>query len=309
MAAEQKHSGPTRHLPAISLMFAALLWGLLWWPLRYFNEQGISGLWSSVLTYCFAFIPGFWLIRKQLRFFWRYPVMLFLIAITSGWTNVSFIVAVAEKDAARMVLLFYLSPVWAILLGIVFLRERPTIHSLAVAVLALTGAILMLYNPYNGALWPRDFYDWLAISSGFSFAATNLFIRRLEHVPVVVKTFSSWIGVILVAFLWLLVLQTGQGGALNFPSISAGIWLGLIVLGLFGVTSMTLAVQYGVSRLPLFKSSIILVFEVVVTIISSLLLSHEQLLHLAPYGAVLIVLAAVLAGWTDNTKEIPAKQQ
>ncbi len=292
-----------KHQASLSLLLAAVLWGLLWWPLRYFNTHGISGLWSSILTYSFALLPGFWLIRKHLKVFAQYPVALFVIAVTSGLCNVSFIVAVAEKDAARMVLLFYLSPVWATLLGILFLRERPTILALIVAVLAVAGAVLMLYDPYKGTLWPRDFYDWLAIFSGLMFAVTNLVIRGLAEAPVVVKTFSSWLGVILVAIIWLLFNHWSVSAPVSFPEITLGLWLGLAALGVFGVTTMTFAVQYGVSRLPLYKSSIILVFEVVVTIISSLWLTQEQLLHLAPYGALLIVVAAIIAGWTGDSGE------
>jgi len=292
-----------KHQASLSLLLAAVLWGLLWWPLRYFNSHGINGLWSSILTYSIALLPGFWLIRRQFRVFRLYPLALLAIAVTSGLTNVSFIVAVAEKDAARMVLLFYLSPVWAILLGILFLRERPTVLALIVAILAVSGAVLMLYDPYKGTLWPRDFYDWLAIFAGLMFAVTNLVIRGLSEAPVAVKTFSSWLGVILVAIVWLLFNHLSGSVPVSFPEITLGLWLGLVALGILGVTTMTLAVQYGVSRLPLYKSSIILVFEVVVTIISSLWLTQEQLLNLAPYGALLIVMAAIIAGWTSDTSE------
>lgn len=289
-----------RHQPALSLMLAAILWGLLWWPLRYFNDHGINGLWSSVIAYSFALIPGLWLIRKQFKFLVLFPVSLLLIAITSGLCNVSFIVAVAEKDAARMVLLFYLSPMWSILLGVAFLRERPSVLALGAAVLAMIGAVFMLYDPNKGTIWPRDVFDWLAIFSGLAFSVTNLLIRRLDQVPVATKTFASWIGVLIIASA-LILISGWNNTTMSFPDISPGIWLGLAALGLFGVTTMTLAVQYGVSRLPLFKSSIILVFEVVVTIVSSLLiLPEEQLLNLAPYGAVCIVFAAILAGGTDE---------
>ncbi|VAW74430.1 hypothetical protein MNBD_GAMMA12-170 [hydrothermal vent metagenome] len=298
-----------QHQPVLSLLLAAVLWGLLWWPLQYFNAHGINGLWTSIISYSVALLPGLWLIRKQWSIFRLYPIALFFIALSSGLCNVSFIVAVAEKDAARIVLLFYLSPVWAILLGILFLGERPSLLAIVVAILALSGAVMMLYNPYQGTLWPRDIYDLLAIFSGFMFAVTNLLIRGLSSAPVAAKTFASWLGVILVAVIWLLITHWSSSRLISFPDISLGLWLGLLALGLLGVTSMTLAVQYGVSRLPLFKSSIILVFEVVITIVSSLWLTSEQLLHLAPYGALCIVLAAVLAGWTSDSSEIVSSDE
>ena len=34
-------------LPIFSLLLTATLWGLVWYPLRLLEEQGLSGLWAS----------------------------------------------------------------------------------------------------------------------------------------------------------------------------------------------------------------------------------------------------------------------
>ena len=37
---------PYRHwLPVLSLLFTATLWGMVWYPLRLLESQGLSGLW------------------------------------------------------------------------------------------------------------------------------------------------------------------------------------------------------------------------------------------------------------------------
>ena len=50
-------------LPVLGLLFAATMWGLIWYPLRLLEENGLHGLWSSVLMYCGTLvvaIPVLW---------------------------------------------------------------------------------------------------------------------------------------------------------------------------------------------------------------------------------------------------------
>jgi len=58
------------------------------------------------------------------------------------------------------------------------------------------------------------------------------------------------------------------------------------------LTTMTLAVQYGVTRLPLHRSAVILLFELVAGTVSSILLANELLSVREVVGGGLIVLAA-----------------
>ena len=38
-------------LPILSLLLTASLWGLVWYPLRLLEDQGLSGLWLSLTSY------------------------------------------------------------------------------------------------------------------------------------------------------------------------------------------------------------------------------------------------------------------
>jgi drug/metabolite transporter (DMT)-like permease len=51
---------------------------------------------------------------------------LWLLALSSGLTNVAFNTASSTGDVVRVILLFYLMPAWAVLLAWKFLGERPT---------------------------------------------------------------------------------------------------------------------------------------------------------------------------------------
>ena len=40
-----------RWLPVLSLLFTATLWGIVWYPLRLLESQGLAGLWSAMISY------------------------------------------------------------------------------------------------------------------------------------------------------------------------------------------------------------------------------------------------------------------
>ena len=287
------------HWPAGSLLLAAVMWGLFWLPLRYFHQQGIDGLWSSVIVYLAALVAGVGLMRHHWHELRNTPWRLVAIAFASGWCNISFIVAVAEKDAARVVLLFYLAPVWSIMLGILFLHERPGLSALVISLLAITGAGLMLWDPQQGAVWPRDRNDWLALSSGFSFAVANVLVRGLPQAGAMTKSFVTWCGVVLVGGVGVLLLYHPQHYPV--PQIPLSLWPWLLLVGAPGVVVMTVLVQYGVSRLPVYRSAVILLFEVFVTLLSSQLLSDERLSSMGWLGGALIIAASAVSALAAKT--------
>ena len=112
-------------LPALALVFNAFVWGLSWWPFRQLEGAGLHPLWATVLIYALAVVvitlarPAAW------RELFKYPA-LWLLVLASGTTNAAFNWAVTIGDVVRIVLLFYLMPLWAVLLARVLLDERLT---------------------------------------------------------------------------------------------------------------------------------------------------------------------------------------
>jgi drug/metabolite transporter (DMT)-like permease len=276
-------------LPIFSLLLTAFLWGLVWFPLRQLELQGLSGLWLSFSSYGAALLLGsLWLWRSR-RDWQRNTVWLLLMALAVGWCNVAFVLAVLDGTVVRVLLLFYLSPLWALVLGWALLGEHPGLSGLLVAVLALAGAAIMLWDSSVGFPWPRDRADWLAVSSGLMFTCANVIVRKTHGVSLQTKSSASWLGVVLVAGCW--ILLAGE----PVPRVSAGPWFGAVLLGWFGFMIMTVAVIYGVSHMPVHRSAVILLFELVVGAVSSQLLTDEYVQLQEWIGGGLILLAAYLA--------------
>lgn len=276
--------------PVFSLLLSAALWGVIWYPLRLLEAAGLSGLWTTLASYGAALLLGSLAViarRGELR---HQPLALLILAVSAGWCNVAFILAVLEGTVVRVLLLFYLSPIWAVLLAWLFLGERLSRQATGVFALAIIGALVMLWDPVIGLPWPSAPGDWLAVSSGFAFALSNVMTRQLQQVSVQIKTFTSWTGVMVIATTMLLF-----SGAVALPEVTLSVWLAAAALGWFGIVIMTLAVQYGVTHMPVHRSAVILLFELIAGALSASLLTNEVVRPLEWLGGVLIIAAAYWA--------------
>ena len=284
------HSTAPRNWPPIlALLFAATLWGLFWYPLRWLESRGVDGLWAVLLIYSSTMlvaVPMLWRHWPQFR---GNPATLLIIGLANGWCNVSFFLAVLDGTVVRVVLLFYLSPVWSVLLGRIILGERLSPRAWRNWTLAIIGALIMLADPGVGFPVPQSTADWLAVSSGLAFSLGNVLTRRAAHMAVGAKTAAAWSGCFLIAVVWQWI---APAPAPPFDSTSLSV---AISLGIFGIVIMTSCVLYGVSRLPVYQSSVIMLFELVVAAISAQWLTDELVTTREWIGGSLILIAAWLS--------------
>jgi len=282
MSSKQSHN----ILPVLALLLGATLWGVFWYPLRLLEQSGLAGLWATLLIYGAALMVGLPVILKR-----RYPIvrpwMLLLLAYVSAWCNIAFILAIIEGNVVRVTLLFFLSPLWTVILGRLLLNEPLTRAARTTLLLALVGALVMLWDSEMGVPWPQGEADWLALSSGFAFALSNVLIRKMHDVEIWVKTVFTWGGAVSLAAVWILL------AGMPLPEVERGVVLGALSVGAIGMVVMTLVVLYGVTHMPAHRSAVILLFELVVGAVSAQLLTDEHVLLNEWIGGVLIV----LAGW------------
>ena len=124
-------------LPVLALVFNAFVWGVSWWPFRQLHGAGVHPLWATALVFTLA-VVGLLLARPGVFTRTRAYPALWLLALSSGLTNVAFNWAVTVGDVVRVVLLFYLMPAWSVLLAWRVLGERPTRLAVLRLVMAFT---------------------------------------------------------------------------------------------------------------------------------------------------------------------------
>lgn len=273
-------------LPVVSILLGASLWGVIWYPMRLLEGGGLSGIWLTLILYATALIASLPFTWQSLAEFRQRPGLLPGLMLLAGWTNIAFIEAVLTGNILRVLLLFYLSPFWAVLLGRLMLREVVSRTALWSLMVAMAGALTMLWNPQLGAPWPHSPADWLALSAGFAFALSNVFVRKMENVSVEIKATAVWAGVVLVAAI---LIPVSGAPAL---SVRHDIFAGAVALGLFGIVLMTILVQYGVSHLPVHRSAVLALIELVAGALSQQLLTNEVVAIREWAGGALILAGA-----------------
>jgi len=208
------------------------------------------------------------------------------LAMAAGVTNVAFVVALIEGEIMRVMLLFYLSPLWTVLFGRWWLKEKLSSRAVLFFCIAMLGSVVMLWNPEVGKPWPRGLSDWLALLAGIAFSINNVLARKLSGHSMAVKTAVTWWGVVFVATVIIVIAQS------PLPNVSAITWLGAGLLGWLGIVAMTVAVLYGLARMPVYRSSVIMLFELIVAAIAAWLLTDEAMTGQEWIGGGMILLAA-----------------
>ncbi|WP_395700461.1 DMT family transporter [Aquabacterium sp.] len=282
----------SRALPALALVFNAFTWGVSWWPFRAMQSAGLHPLWLTTLTFAVAVLvlllarPGAW--REVLR-----TPTLWVLMAAAGTTNACFNWAVTIGDVVRVVLLFYVMPLWAVLLARPLLGERIGVGAILRVLLALTGAAVVLWPPDGATHTPFSLADGLALAGGFCFALNNVMLRREAQRSEPARALAMFFGGMLISLL-LAALQTRSGHVPPPPAPAVGWLLFTTVLALWFIGS-NLALQYGAARLPAQVTSVIMITEVLFASLSAVLLGGGVLDARTALGGALIMAAAGLA--------------
>ena len=284
-------------------MFNALVWGASWWPFRQLESQGLHPLWATVFVYLLAATVILLMRPRALGQVLRTPA-LWVLMLASGATNAAFNWGMVIGDVVRVVLLFYLMPLWTVLLARLLLDEAITRNAALRIALALAGAAVVLWpaaregkSAWSQLPIPRSLADWLGVVGGFSFALNNVMLRREARRSEESRALAMFLGGVLVAGVLASVLALQA--RMPWPPAVQADWLVLAtVLSLLFLLS-NLALQYGASRLPANVTSVVMISEVVVAAGSAVALGAGSFSVSLLLGGGLIVLAALLAA-TDG---------
>jgi drug/metabolite transporter (DMT)-like permease len=292
---------PSQPICAVAaLAFNAFVWGVSWWPFRHLHGQGLHPLWSTVLVFMLsAGVIAAWRPRALAQLA-RTP-SLWVLLLAAGTTNAAFNWGVVVGDVVRVVLLFYLMPLWAVLLARWLLGERITRGAALRVALALAGAAIVLWPEGAGGRLDVSLADVLGLIGGASFALNNVMLRREAARSQESRALAMFAGGVLVA--GALASALAAAGALAWPPAPSSGWLlPALALGTAFLAS-NLALQYGAALLPVNVTAVVMLTEVVFATGSALLLGGGTLTARVALGGSLIVLASLLAAFGSRPRD------
>ena len=134
---------------------------------------------------------------------------LWVLVLASGTTNATFNWGVTIGDVVRVVLLFYLMPLWAVLLARLLLGERADAAGRRCAWRWRWPARPSCSGRRAARCpLPRTLAEWLGVLGGFTFALNNVMLRREAHQPEVARALAMFLGGAVVAGVLALALGT-----------------------------------------------------------------------------------------------------
>lgn len=282
-------SSVNARLAVIVLFASSIGWGLTWLPIKALSDRGIDGMHLVFI----AFLSGVLLLSpwlyKQYSWWKKSIGFMLMISLSGGIANAAFQTAIYHGDVIRVMILFYMLPVWSVIGGKIFLKEKIDSVRIIAVILCLSGASIILdvwHASWEGITW----IDILAVSSGMGLAATNILFRFTQHIPVMSK----------VCFMFLGCAMLIGGSLVVFPTSAAlpghGVMALAVAYGALWLTLITFGTQWGVTQMEAGRSAIIIVVELVVAVISSAFIIGSGLMLYEIIGGLMVLTAAVLEG-------------
>lgn len=280
---------PSSGFASALVLFSASLWGLYWIPLRFFESQGIGGGWAIASLN----LPAALILLISVLLEWgrhrKHMSQASAIGLLTGFGLALYGSGLVYSSVVRATLFFYLTPVWATLIGIFWLGEKACWQRWAAIICGLVGLMMLVSG---GGSVPLNIGDLYAFFSGVFWAIGAAMIMRFETVPVTSMTMFQFIFTALGA-----ILLSWIAGGVDLPS-------GDVMASIMPIAMLIAVVVFIPAVCVLFwvqkflypgRVGLLMMSEVLVAVITdSLLLPQERMSEVAWIGAVVIVGACLV---------------
>ncbi len=216
------------------------------------------------------------------------------IGITASVAMVLYANAVLYTEIVRAIVLFYLTPIWSLILARIFLGEPITPPRIVAIILGLTGILVMFRSEGSFSL-PNNVGDWLGLASGFIWAVAAVFLRIGGGKVLLETTASYFFYTALAALVMVFMPFAGDLPVPSWQDVLAAIpWLLPVTLTL--ALGATLAAFWGAPHLNPGVVGILFMTEISAAAITAAIWAGE------PFGwrelaGVLLISAAGLSEW------------
>ncbi|WP_330208725.1 DMT family transporter [Pseudomonas sp. Z13] len=275
-------------------LLVPVMWGVYWIPARYVEASINAGVWGTVyvvIVACMVLAPAAWHYRTSLYSSNRYALL------STGLGGASFTLYSAGLlygNVAVVVVLYYLTPVWSILIARLWFKQETSLARYAAIAIGMAGILLVLQGGNTDIPLPREIGDWLGLAGGilWSIASTGMYTHsRLDSYS---SNFIFSVGALLSAVFLACVME---GPSLEArPSIDYGTGIMAIIIIGIGWWAVALTGFLWAARfLEPTRLGIYMMIEVAVGAVSAALFADEPYGVLMQAGTFLVVVAGLMA--------------
>ncbi|AGI69878.1 putative transmembrane protein [Octadecabacter antarcticus 307] len=283
----------TAFLASVIVLCVGVFWGVYWVPVRAIAALGLDGAWGTgaitlaAMLFLLPFVAG----KTHL---FRDTGLVGVVSIALGGAAFAlYSIGFLYGKVALVVLLWFFSPVWSVLIAKFVLRwQVPTLRLIAIGV-GLAGLFVMLGGEGSVPV-PRSLGEWMAFVGGLVWAAATAGMRLKSRVPPLPAAFIFASGATLTSlafapFLEPLLTIAGEDAVWVGITVLAtgGLWWGLSIAGLMWATIRLDPARVGILLMP----------EVIFGALTAAIFAGETLSASEMIGGGLVILCGVLEVW------------
>ena len=294
----------TTFLASLTVLVTGVFWGVYWAPVRAIADLGLDGAWGTgaitlaAMLFLLPFVAGKTHVFRDTGF-----VGVVSIAL-GGAAFALYSIGFLYGKVAVVILLWFFSPVWSVLIAKFILRWHvPRLRLVAIAV-GLVGLFIMLGGE-GGLPVPRSLGEWMAFLGGLIWAGATAGMRLKSRVPPLPAAFMFALGATLTSFAFAPFLEPlptiASADAVRIGATvlaTGGVWWGLSIAALMWATL----------RLDPVRVGILLMTEVIFGALTAAIFAGETLSVSEMIGGGLVILCGMLEVWPTSAKGGQSKQ-
>ena len=276
-----------------AILIASLFWGTGWYPVR--ELDGAAGSGGSFPMFLSYFIGSLVLLPHVISQFAAIRGALTKwigMGVLAAFAYTLYVEALLIGQIGRVIILFYLMPVWATLLERFVLGQRLTLDRMATLTVGLIGLVIIagpeaLAGAFTAA-------DCLAVAAGMSFAIAVTLINGTPEIPVTGK--AGGIFLFTVPAYFVVTLLPGGSIPVSVNAVPTDAWFWIVVHALVWLVPAFGLSIYGANHTQPGRAAIFFMAEVLTGLITAALFAGEVLTGREAIGAVLVVTAGLIEG-------------
>lgn len=286
-------------LPSAIVLLTGIFWGIYWFPVRALADLGLDGAWGTgAITAMAALLMLPFVLRNSAAL--RQANALGIASVALGGAAFAlYSIGFLYGKVALVVLLWFFSPVWSVLIAKYLLRWHvPKLRLVAIAV-GLAGLFIMLGGEGDLPI-PGDLGEWMAFIGGLIWAFATAGMRLKSDLPPLPAALIFALGAAVTSCLFAPFLEALPSipaadvvDILALVAVTGGIWWGVSIAALMWATL----------RLDPARVGILLMTEVIFGALTAAFFANESLSTTEIIGGALVILCGLLEVWPTKSPQ------
>ena len=280
-----------RSYPNLTVIFSCLFWGTYWIPLRSIDSVNSGSVWPLFLSFLLLALILVKPLIKSITNIFINKNYFFLAGCFFAALGISlYSESLLRGEIAKVVVLFYLCPIWGTIFARFILNHSFTIKRIFSIILGIIG-LEIIVGFEKGIILPSTTVEWIALLAGLMWAMSMTLFNLANTTSGVEKT-SLTAFLIPFVYLFLCFIPGGRNLAIPYSLLSIHpIYIWMILFAIIWLLPSILLTYFSVEVLDPGRINILLAFEVAVGFLSSALLTSEIIGFREYIGAIFVVSA------------------